>query len=64
MSAMAFPPPTLSRAFGMRSPRVVNKSGESMGQRGLLPPMLAAWGPDALLLILASLRLRLAGIHR
>lgn len=38
--------------------------GESMGQRGLLPPILAAWGPDALLLVLASLRLHLAGINR
>ena len=27
--ASVSPPPTLSRAFGMRSPRVVNKSGES-----------------------------------
>lgn len=38
--------------------------GESMGQRGLLPPILAAWGPDALLLVLATLRLHFAGIHR
>lgn len=38
--------------------------GESMGQRGLLPPAVAAWGPDALLLILAGFRLHLAGLRR
>lgn len=34
--------------------------GESMGQRGLLPPVIAAWGPNAVLLLAAGLRLRYA----
>jgi lipopolysaccharide export system permease protein len=36
--------------------------GESTGQRGLLPPAAAAWGANAAFLLLAVLRLRLAGI--
>ncbi len=38
--------------------------GESMGQRGLLPPALAAWGPNILLLLVALARLRLVSIRR
>ncbi len=38
--------------------------GESLGQRGVLPPFMAAWGPDVLLLIIASSRLYLVSIRR
>jgi len=38
--------------------------GESLGQRGALPPMLAAWGPDALILLLAIGRLYLVSVRR
>ncbi|MCH5276411.1 MAG: LptF/LptG family permease [Desulfovibrionaceae bacterium] len=38
--------------------------GESIGQRGLLPPILAAWGPDLLLLTLALAGLHLADARR
>ncbi|WP_298068606.1 LptF/LptG family permease [uncultured Mailhella sp.] len=38
--------------------------GESMGQRGALPPLAAAWGPDILLLFLSALRLYLVSVRR
>ncbi|MCQ2444770.1 MAG: LptF/LptG family permease [Mailhella sp.] len=38
--------------------------GESLGQRGILPPVMAAWGPDALLLAAACLRLYIVSIRR
>lgn len=38
--------------------------GESIGQRGLLPPIVAAWGPNALLLVLALIGLHLADARR
>lgn len=43
---------------------VLTLFGESMGQRGLLPPVPAAWGPNALLLTLALLRLHYVRISR
>jgi lipopolysaccharide export system permease protein len=38
--------------------------GESLGQRGLLPPLAAAWGPDLILLLIAVSRLYLVSIRR
>lgn len=38
--------------------------GESMGQQGVLPPILAAWGPNIILLSLALLRLRYVSLKR
>ncbi|WP_418764760.1 LptF/LptG family permease [Mailhella sp.] len=38
--------------------------GESLGQRGVLPPFMAAWGPDALLLLIAVLRLYVVSVRR
>ncbi len=38
--------------------------GESLGQRGALPPFMAAWGPDALLLLIASARLYFVSVRR
>ena len=38
--------------------------GESLGQRGALPPFMAAWGPDVLLLIIASARLYFVSVRR
>ncbi|MBR3881045.1 MAG: LptF/LptG family permease [Mailhella sp.] len=38
--------------------------GESLGQRGVLPPMLAAWGPDIFLLTVAMLRLYIVSVRR
>lgn len=38
--------------------------GESMGQQGVLPPILAAWGPNLFLLIFAGLRLRYVSLKR
>ncbi len=38
--------------------------GESLGQRGALPPFMAAWGPDFLLLLIATARLYLVSVRR
>lgn len=38
--------------------------GQTMGERGIVPPMAAAWGPQLLLLALASLRLFLVSRRR
>lgn len=38
--------------------------GESLGQMGSLPPVMAAWGPDALLLLVALGRLYLVSVRR
>lgn len=38
--------------------------GESLGQRGSLPPFMAAWGPDFLLLLVAMARLYYVSIRR
>ena len=38
--------------------------GESLGQRGALPPLVAAWGPDVLLLVLSVARLYIVSIRR
>ena len=38
--------------------------GESLGQRGVLPPFMAAWGPDTLLLLIAVGRLYLVSVRR
>ena len=38
--------------------------GESLGQRGVLPPIMAAWGPDVLLLLAACMRLYIVSIRR
>lgn len=38
--------------------------GESLGMMGTLPPMLAAWGPDALLLAVAAVRLYIVSVRR
>lgn len=38
--------------------------GESLGQRGALPPFMAAWGPDTLLLLIAVGRLYLVSVRR
>ena len=38
--------------------------GESLGQMGTLPPFLAAWGPDILLLTVALSRLYFVSVRR
>lgn len=38
--------------------------GESLGQRGALPPFMAAWGPDALLFLVAAGRLYYVSVRR
>lgn len=38
--------------------------GESLGMRGALPPMAAAWGPDVLLLLVATIRLYMVSVRR
>ena len=38
--------------------------GESLGQRGALPPFMAAWGPDVLLFLAAAGRLYYVSVRR
>ena len=38
--------------------------GESLGQMGALPPLMAAWGPDMLLLTVAISRLYFVSVRR
>lgn len=38
--------------------------GESLGQQGVLPPLVAAWGPDLLLVLLSAARLCFVSIRR
>ena len=38
--------------------------GESLGQRGVLPPFMAAWGPDVLLFLVAAGRLYYVSVRR
>ena len=38
--------------------------GESLGQRGALPPFMAAWGPDVLLFLVAAGRLYYVSVRR
>jgi lipopolysaccharide export LptBFGC system permease protein LptF len=38
--------------------------GESLGQMGSLPPLAAAWFPDALLLTIALSRLYFVSVRR
>jgi len=38
--------------------------GESLGQMGSLPPIMAAWGPDMLLLAVALSRLYFVSVRR
>lgn len=38
--------------------------GESLGQQGVLPPLVAAWGPDGLLFLFSAVRLCLVSIQR
>lgn len=38
--------------------------GESLGMMGSLPPMVAAWGPDSLLLAVALMRLYFVSVRR
>ena len=38
--------------------------GESLGMMGTLPPMVAAWGPDSLLLAVAAVRLYFVSVRR
>ena len=38
--------------------------GESLGMMGTLPPMVAAWGPDSLLLAVAAMRLYFVSVRR
>ena len=38
--------------------------GEALGQQGSLPPMVAAWGPDVILLFVAVCRLYFVSIRR
>lgn len=43
---------------------VLTLFGDTMGQRGLVPPAAGAWGPQAILLGLALLRLHYASLRR
>ena len=43
---------------------VLTLFGDTMGQRGLVPPVAGAWGPQVILLCIALLRLHYAGMRR
>lgn len=43
---------------------VLTLFGDTMGQRGLVPPVAGAWGPQVILLCIALLRLHYAGLRR
>ncbi len=43
---------------------VLTLFGDAMGQRGLVPPVAGAWGPQIILLGVALLRLHYAGLRR